>query len=98
LIPPCVREHSPPATRRSIRVPPDTREGALAELAPRSPAAKASRRALATREIHVVRPQETVSSIAKLYGLSVTDVLRWNRLESQDHIRPGDRLRIAQLR
>jgi len=27
--------------------------------------------------------------------VSVDDVMRWNRLESQDRIRPGDRLRVA---
>jgi hypothetical protein len=36
-----------------------------------------------------------VSAIAKLYGVSVGDVVRWNRLERQDSIRPGDRLRVA---
>src|SRR2546428_182884 len=55
------------------------------------------RRAAAAGEIHVVRPEETVSSIAKRYGLSVDDVLRWNSLESLDQIRPGDRLRVAEL-
>jgi LysM repeat protein len=72
----------------------------LAALAPRRVVAKARapRPTAAVRGIHVVRPQETVSSIAKLYGLSVAEVLRWNRLESRDQIRPGDRLRVAQLR
>ena len=58
--------------------------------------ARAPRHAAA--EIHVVRPRETVTSIAKRYGLSVKEVLRWNSLESQDPIRPGDRLRVAELR
>src|SRR5437016_4311864 len=98
LNPTLVRGITPPGARWDVRVPPGTREGVLAALAPRRPVAKAPRRAVAAHEIHVVRPQETVSSIAKLYGLSVADVLRWNRLERQDHIRPGDRLRIAQLR
>jgi hypothetical protein len=30
-----------------------------------------------------------VSSIAKLYGVSTTDVVRWNNLENGDAIRPG---------
>jgi LysM repeat protein len=46
-------------------------------------------------DVHVVRPRDTVSSIAKQYGVAVADVLRWNRLEQQARIRPGDRLRIA---
>jgi LysM repeat protein len=49
-------------------------------------------------EVHVVRPKDTVSSIAKQYGVAVKDVLRWNRLEEQARIRPGDRLRIADIR
>lgn len=48
--------------------------------------------------MHVVRARETVASIAKQYGISVVDLLRWNRLENQDRIRPGDRLRVADLR
>jgi membrane-bound lytic murein transglycosylase D len=100
LNPTLVRGITPPGARWEIRVPAGTREGVLAALAPRRQVAKvnAPRRAATAREIHVVRPQETISSIAKLYGLSVADVLRWNRLERQDHIRPGDRLRVAQLR
>jgi LysM repeat protein len=39
-----------------------------------------------------------VSSIAKLYGVSTTDVVRWNNLENGDAIRPGDRLRVSSVR
>ena len=52
----------------------------------------------ASHDFHVVRPQDTVSSIAKKYGVSVGDVLRWNRLQEQARIHPGDRLRIADAR
>jgi membrane-bound lytic murein transglycosylase D len=52
-------------------------------------------RASGPGEVHVVRPRDTVSSIAKRYGVSVRDVLRWNSLEQQARIRPGDRLRVA---
>jgi lipoprotein NlpD len=48
--------------------------------------------------VHVVRPKDTVTSIAKQYGVSVGDVLRWNSLERNDRIRPGDRLRVTDLR
>jgi membrane-bound lytic murein transglycosylase D len=75
---------------------------ALAPPAPRRPHATAKRAATtrpvgAREDVHVVRPRETVSSIAKQYGVAVADVLRWNRLEQRAHIRPGDRLRIADL-
>ena len=46
-------------------------------------------------DVHVVRPRDTISSIAKQYGVSVGDVLRWNSLEGQARIHPGDRLRVA---
>jgi LysM repeat protein len=46
----------------------------------------------------VVRPRETVSSIAKQYGMSAGDVMRMNSLQKQDAIRPGDRLRITESR
>ena len=45
-----------------------------------------------------MRPRDTVSTIAKRYGVTVGDVMRWNRLEEQTRIRPGDRLRVADLR
>jgi LysM repeat protein len=50
------------------------------------------------QDYHVVRPQDTVASIAKKYGVSISDVLRWNRLQDQARIHPGDRLRIADAR
>jgi membrane-bound lytic murein transglycosylase D len=46
-------------------------------------------------EIHVVKPKETVRSIAKRYGISAAALARWNELHEGAHIRPGDRLRIA---
>lgn len=47
--------------------------------------------------VHVVRPRDTVHSIARRYGVSVGDVLRWNDLARQDPIRPGDRLRVTTM-
>jgi membrane-bound lytic murein transglycosylase D len=48
--------------------------------------------------VHVVRPRDTVSGIAKHYGVSVNDLLRWNSLEKQSRIRPGDRLNLSDSR
>jgi membrane-bound lytic murein transglycosylase D len=48
--------------------------------------------------VHVVQPRETVGEIARRYGVSVGDVRRWNHLEHPDLIRPGDRLRVVDLR
>ena len=47
------------------------------------------------REIHVVKPKETVGIIAKRYGVSAAELTRWNELDEAARIRPGDRLRIA---
>ena len=102
LNPVLVRGVTPPGTTWELRVPAGTRDGVLAALAPRRPVTVARgaalRRTAASAEIHVVRPHDTVSAIAKRYGVSVADVLRWNRLGQHDWIRPGDRLRVVDLR
>ena len=78
-------------------MPGGTREAVAAALAPRAKVTTvaASSRRTSVPEIHVVRARDTVSSIAKLYGVSASDVVRWNNLENGDAIRPGDRLRIT---
>jgi lipoprotein NlpD len=83
-------------------VPAGAADSVTTALAPRrrTPAVEVATRAKVTRvaardDVHVVRPRDTVSSIAKQYGVSVGDVLRWNRLEGQARIHPGDRLRVA---
>lgn len=102
LNPVLVRGVTPPGMTWELRVPAGTRDGVLAALAPRRPVTvargAAPRRTAASAEIHVVRPRDTVSAIAKRYGVSVADVLRWNRLGQHDWIRPGDRLRVVDLR
>jgi peptidoglycan lytic transglycosylase D len=45
--------------------------------------------------VHVVKRQETVAVIAKRYGVSVADLIRWNGLDNTARIRAGDRLRVA---
>jgi peptidoglycan lytic transglycosylase D len=106
LNPVLVRAVTPPGKPWKLKVPAGTQGNVVAALAPppsRRPAA-ASARGGVTRvkasgeDVHVVRPRDTVSSIAKRYGVAVADVLRWNRLEDQARIRPGDRLRIADVR
>ena len=102
LNPVLIRGISPPGRTWEVRVPGGTREAVMAALTP-APRAKvvvasaSSRRAPAVG-VHVVRVRDTVSSIAKLYGVSTSDVVRWNNLENGDAIRPGDRLRVTSLR
>jgi membrane-bound lytic murein transglycosylase D len=98
-----VRGVTPPGGPYDLRVPIGTAESVAAALTPRRSVATArvertgsrgSRRA----EVHVVRPRETVTSIARQYGVSISDVVRWNGLARSDRIHPGDRLRVADHR
>jgi membrane-bound lytic murein transglycosylase D len=102
LNPVLVRGVTPPGGQYELNVPPGTRSGVLAALErPRRPigfsgVTPGTIRAFAgDQQIHVVRPRDTVDGIAKRYGVSVGDLLRWNSLARQDPIRPGDRLRVG---
>jgi lipoprotein NlpD len=94
---------TPPGQPWQLRVPVGSSERVVAALAPRhrTPVTEVAAghrkvtRAVAVADVHVVRPRDTVSSIAKQYGVSVGDVLRWNSLGRQAPIHPGDRLRVA---
>jgi membrane-bound lytic murein transglycosylase D len=106
LNPVLVRSITPPGDAWQLKVPAGTRAEVMTALAPPAkPTLPAKtvpggiRRPAASRgDVHVVQPRDTVGSIAKQYGVSVIDVLRWNRLEEQARIRPGDRLRVADVR
>jgi membrane-bound lytic murein transglycosylase D len=98
-----VRGVTPPGRSWTLRVPAGASDAVLTALAPRRPAppmhvaagAGKTKRVAAGPDVHIVRPRDTLSSIARQYGVSVGDVLRWNRLQQQARIRPGDRLRVA---
>jgi membrane-bound lytic murein transglycosylase D len=104
LNPTLVRGVTPPGRPWTLRLPAGERERVAAALAPRRASVVAGSKhvevshAAATGDVHVVRPRDTVSAIARQYGVSVGDVMRWNRLDSLDRIRPGDRLRVAGVR
>jgi len=95
-----IRGVTPPGRTWEVRVPGGTREAFVTALAPHTKVVtvSATSRRAASTEIHVVRARDTVSSIAKLYGVSASDVVRWNNLQNVDAIRPGDRLRVTTLR
>jgi membrane-bound lytic murein transglycosylase D len=98
-----VRAVTPPGRPWELRVPAGSADSVLTALAPRrrTPTAvvamvsSKTSRVSSRGDVHVVRPRDTISSIAKQYGVSVGDVLRWNSLEGQARIHPGDRLRVA---
>ena len=92
-----IRGVTPPGRTWEVRVPSGTREAFVTALTPRIQVATvaAPGRRGASTAVHVVRARDTVSSIAKLYGVSTSDVVRWNNLENGAAIRPGDRLRVT---
>src|SRR6266568_2747479 len=106
LNPVLVRGTTPPGAPYELRVPVGSRDAIWTALAPkpRPAVARVPRRVSSVKrdagsgEVHVVQPRDTVSSIADQYGVPVRDILRWNGLEKQAVIRPGDRLRIAEVR
>jgi membrane-bound lytic murein transglycosylase D len=106
LNPVLVRGVTPPGNSWHLKVPVGTGADVQSALAPppKRGTAKTSERngvkgiSAADHHVHVVQPRDTVGSIARKYGVSVADVLRWNRLEDQTPIRPGDRLRITDTR
>jgi membrane-bound lytic murein transglycosylase D len=61
----------------------------------RKPASSVRSRHAGKHEIHIVQSRETVSSIAKRYGISAAELARLNELDRGARIRPGDRLRIV---
>jgi membrane-bound lytic murein transglycosylase D len=102
LNPVLVKGVTPPGGSWDLKIPAERREAVMTALTPhpRSMVAQTGRptRAAADHRIHVVRPRETLSSIAKRYGVTTGDVMRLNSLDKQDMIRPGDRLRIVDSR
>jgi membrane-bound lytic murein transglycosylase D len=103
LNPVLVRGITPPGNAWHLKVPAGTSADVQSALVPPKRATTTAERhgvkrtAISDHHVHVVQPRDTVGSIARKYGVSVADVLRWNRLEEQGRIRPGDRLRIADV-
>lgn len=85
------------APRRDVKIAGAARvtRGGTKKAAGGAPAVRA---ASSGSSVHVVRPRDTVSAIAKHYGVAVDDVLRWNSLQKQSRIRPGDRLQVTDTR
>jgi len=48
------------------------------------------------KETHVVQAKETLYGIAKLYNLAVMDLVRWNNLDLQQGIHPGQVLKLTE--
>jgi membrane-bound lytic murein transglycosylase D len=107
LNPVLVRAVTPPRDPYDLRIPASSREAVLTALAPppkptvvaKAPGRNGAHGAKAgAGDVHVVKPRDTVSGIAKRYGVSVADLRRWNKLNESDFIRAGDHLRVAGTR
>lgn len=99
LNPVLVKGVTPPGGTWDLKIPAEHRTAVMTALAP-APRTMVARESRATRaagdgHVHVVRPRETVTSIAKRYGVTIGDLMRMNSLGKQAAIRAGDRLRIT---
>jgi LysM repeat protein len=106
LNPVLVRGVTPPGASYELKVPVGSRASVVSAIARKERVQVAAAKSTVRKPpvgaksatgsgVHVVQPRDTISTIAKQYGVAVSDVLRWNRLNKQDAIRPGDRLLIA---
>jgi membrane-bound lytic murein transglycosylase D len=102
LNPVLIRATTPPGRPYELTVPLADAGRMRAAVAPKKRTVVAARgksqRVAEATDIHVVRPNETVKGIAHRYGIKVADLLRWNTLPDPDRIRPGDRLRVVEIR
>lgn len=100
LNPVLVRGVTPPGGPYRLNIPADATRRVAAALTPKRGLTRRgkARQAVAAADVHVVRANETVSGIAKRYGVTVTELVRWNNLDDPGRIRPGERLRLTGLR
>jgi len=100
LNPVLVRGITPPGERYRLKVPAGTAHRVAAVLAPKPVPARRGKPGpvVAAADVHVVRPNETISHIARRYGVSVAELVRWNNVDDPRRLRPGDRLRVTEVR
>lgn len=96
-------KQTPPDTPYPLKVPVGETKLVRAALerersvhqAARASGAPELRRGKVPPTVHLVKPRETPGAIARRYGISVADLFRWNDLDENGRIRPGDRLRVV---
>jgi membrane-bound lytic murein transglycosylase D len=98
LNPVLVKGVTPPGAPYRLRVPAGA--GAAVQAAPSGgkPVTVVERHATLKHRVHVVRSGDTVSNIARRYGVSAADVLHWNNLSARQVLRPGTRLVVGEAR
>ncbi len=90
---PHIRDAHLPGGKHSILIPQGAAqgfEGRFQKIYDAQMAKKSNRK----RIIHTVRKGDYLSGIAERYGVSLSDLLRWNNLNRNSHIHPGNRLVI----
>jgi membrane-bound lytic murein transglycosylase D len=95
LNPELYRAVTPPGSHYELKVPEGTETTIQTALTGPKPIAASVVRSVTTT--HVVKSGDTVSTIARRYGVGIKDIQRWNNLANGDRIRQGDRLRVADL-
>ena len=90
MIPPAGREETAAA-----RIPGESEAGATGVVAATSetlvdPPADSGAKWIT----HIVRKGETLTSIARLYRVSLADILSWNQRADRNRLHPGERLKI----
>jgi membrane-bound lytic murein transglycosylase D len=104
LNPVLVKGVTPPGPAYDLKVPAGSGARVAAVVRPPKPVppARAATGATVAKaspgELYVVRPGDTMSGIAKQHGVSTSDLMRWNRIDRPERIRPGDRLRVTEVR
>jgi membrane-bound lytic murein transglycosylase D len=82
---------TPPGTVYPLKVP--AGGGAAVQRVAEEPRALQAKAA-----VHVVKPRETLGAIARRHGVSIADLVHWNRLADSSRIFPGDRLVVSEPR
>jgi membrane-bound lytic murein transglycosylase D len=87
------RKQTPPDGPYELKVPVGT--AAMVTAAVELDAAPRGIAAAPRAGVHVVKAGDTVSRIARQYGVPAAQIARWNGLEDPDRIFPGARLRVS---
>ncbi len=87
------QKQTPPDTTYDLKVPLGT--AGTVQLALQLDAAPRKIAPTPLAGVHVVKSGDTVWRIARQYGVSPTQLARWNGLDRPDRIFPGERLRVT---
>ena len=87
------QKQTPPDSAYELKVPVGSVDAVQAAI--RMDAAPRKNSPVPRVGVHVVQSGETLARIARQYGVSSSELVKWNGLESPDRIFPGERLRVT---